>query len=108
LLEATRDDTREHCRARDLEWVEDASNADPRFARARVREEVLPALRGLNPAAERTIVETSRLLRDEAEVLEAAVDEVLGRLGEVAPELAELRSLPPGLARLVLRRLAEA
>jgi tRNA(Ile)-lysidine synthase len=108
LLEATREDTREHCRARGLEWVEDASNADPRFARARVREEVLPALRGLNPAAERTIVETSRLLRDEAEVLESAVDEVLGRLGEVAPELAELRALPPGLARLVLRRLAEA
>jgi tRNA(Ile)-lysidine synthase len=108
LLEATREDTREHCRARGLEWVEDASNADPRFARARVREEVLPALRSLNPAAERAIVETSRLLRDEAEVLESAVGEVLGRLGEVAPELAELRALPPGLARLVLRRLAEA
>src|SRR5437763_4517288 len=68
LLEATREDTRAHCTARGLAGVDDASNANPRFARARVRGEVLPALRELNPAAERTIVETSRLLRDEAEV----------------------------------------
>jgi tRNA(Ile)-lysidine synthase len=88
--------------------VEDLSNADPRFARARVREQVLPALRELNPAAERSIVETSLLLRDEAEVLEHAVDDVVARLGDTAPKIGELRALPLGLARLVLRRLAEA
>jgi tRNA(Ile)-lysidine synthase len=108
LLAATREDTRAHCVARRLEWVEDLSNADPRFARARVREEVLPALRELNPAAERTIVETSRLLRDESDVLDAAVDDALARLGRLAPATGELRALQPGLARLVLRRLAEA
>lgn len=108
LLEASRDHTRAHCRERGLGWVEDASNTDTRFARARVREEIMPALKELNPAAERSIVETSRLLRDEAEVLDAAVDDVLARLGDVAPALGELRSLPAGLARLVLRRLAEA
>jgi tRNA(Ile)-lysidine synthase len=107
LLEVTREDTREHCRSHGLEWVEDISNVDPRFARARVREEVVPALRELNPAAERTIVETSRLLRDEAEVIDAAVDEALARLGG-APQIEELRALPQGLARLTLRRLAEA
>ncbi len=107
LLDASREDTRDHCRARGLTWVEDVSNTDTRFARARVREEALPALKELNPAAERSIVETSRLLRDEAEVLDAAVDEVLARLGDVAPALGELRSMPAGLARLVLRRLAE-
>src|SRR3954465_13257518 len=80
---------------------------EPRFARARVRGEVIPVLRDLNPAAEHTIVETSRLLADESEVLERAVDEVLVRLGGQAQEIAELQALPRGLARLVLRRLAE-
>jgi tRNA(Ile)-lysidine synthase len=108
LLAATREDTRAHCVARGLEWVEDVSNADPRFARARVREDILPALRELNPAAERTIVETSRLLRDESDVLDSAVDDALARLGKLAPAIRELRALQPGLARLVLRRLAEA
>jgi tRNA(Ile)-lysidine synthase len=107
LLGVTRQDTRAYCRARGLDWVEDVSNTDPRFARARVREEVLPVLRDLNPAVEHTIVETSGLLRDEAEVLEAEVEAAMKRLGRHSPETAELRALPPGLARLVLRRMAE-
>src|SRR5207248_1328793 len=101
LLAATREDTRAHCEVRGLAWVEDLSNTDPRFARARVREEVLPALRELNPAAERAIVETSRLLRDESDVLDAAVDDALARLGKLAPAIGELRALQPGLARLL-------
>ena len=107
LLEVGREDTRAYCRERGLEWVEDSSNNDARFARARVRGEVLPVLRDLNPAAERTIVETSRLLADEAEVLQRAVDDAIAVLGGEAPTAAELRALPEGLARLVLRRLAE-
>lgn len=107
LLAVTRSETRAYCEARGLPWREDPSNADPRFARARVRHEVLPVLRALSPAAERTIAETGLLLRDEQEVLEAAVEDALARLGEQALPLAELRTLPAGLARLLLRRVAE-
>ena len=107
LLGVPRADTRAYCEARGLEWREDASNADPRFARARVRHEVLPALRSLSPAAERTIAETALLLREEQEVLDGAVEEALDRLGRAAVPLTGLRELPGGLARLVLRRLAE-
>jgi tRNA(Ile)-lysidine synthase len=108
LLRATRDETRAYCAERGLGWRVDASNVDPRFARSRIRHEVLPVLRDLNPAAERTIAETAALLRDEAEVLDRAVDEALATLGVAGIELAELRAQPPGLARLMLRRLAEA
>ena len=45
LLEVTRDEVRDYLRARGLEWREDPSNADRRFARARVRHDVLDALR---------------------------------------------------------------
>ena len=74
LLAVTREEVREYLRARGLEWREDPSNADRRFARARVRHDVIDALRELSPAAERTIAETARQLRDEAEVLDAVVD----------------------------------
>jgi tRNA(Ile)-lysidine synthase len=50
LLEATRDEVREYLRARGLAWREDPSNADRRFARARVRHDVMEALRELSPA----------------------------------------------------------
>jgi tRNA(Ile)-lysidine synthase len=105
LLEVTREETREWCRSRALEWREDPSNEDTYYARARVRHEVMPHLRELNPAAERNIAETARRLREEQTLIEAAVDEALERLGP-APELAALRGEPPGLARLVLTRLA--
>jgi tRNA(Ile)-lysidine synthase len=108
LLRATREDTRAYCEARGLEWREDPSNLDRRFARVRVRQELLPTLRSLNPAAERVIAETSLLLRDEAEVLDRATEEAVERLGPgAAVQLADLRAEPLALARLVLRRLAE-
>jgi tRNA(Ile)-lysidine synthase len=108
LLEATRGDTRAYCRARGLEWREDPLNADPRFARARVRHEVIEALRSLNPAAELNIARTAALLRDEAEVLERDVREALDALGGgAAVPLADLAGQPAALSRLLLRALAE-
>jgi tRNA(Ile)-lysidine synthase len=107
LLGATREEVRDYLRARGLRWREDPSNADRRFARARVRHDVLDALRELSPAAERTIAETARQLRDEAEVLEAAVDEAVKELGGgPAISLDALRENPPALQRLILRALA--
>jgi tRNA(Ile)-lysidine synthase len=106
LLEASRDETREYCRQRGLSWHDDPTNEDPRFARSRLRHEVLPVLRALSPAAERTIAETSFLLRDERLVIERAADAVIAQLGIPTP-LEALRLEPPGLARTVLVRLAE-
>src|SRR3954451_7592092 len=108
LLAVTREEAREHCGRRGLPWREDPSNADRRFARARVRHDVMEAMRTLSPAVERTIAESSLLLRDEAEVLDRDVAEALEALGGgPAISVSDLRSQPPALARLVLRELAE-
>jgi tRNA(Ile)-lysidine synthase len=108
LLAVTREELREYLRARGLDWREDPSNADRRFARARVRHDVIDALRELSPAAERTIAETARQLRDEAEVLGTVVDEALSELGGgPAISLPALLEHPPAVRRLVLRALAE-
>jgi tRNA(Ile)-lysidine synthase len=107
LLGATREEVRDYLRSRGLTWREDPSNADRRFARARVRHELLEALRSVGPAPERTIAETARQLREEAEVLDAAVSRALEELGGgPAISLAALREQPPAVRRLVLRRLA--
>jgi tRNA(Ile)-lysidine synthase len=106
LLEVPGSATRAWCRDRGLSWREDPLNADPRFARARVRAEVMPVLHDLSPAAERTIARTARLLREEAEVLEAAAVEALGGPGVAAVSAAELGAQPRALRRLALRRLA--
>jgi tRNA(Ile)-lysidine synthase len=108
LLGVTRAEVREYLGARELEWREDPSNADRRFARARVRHEVIEALRELSPAAERTIAETARQLREEAEVLEGVVTAAVKELGGgPAVSLASLLEHPIAVRRLVLRALAE-
>jgi tRNA(Ile)-lysidine synthase len=107
LLGVTRHEVREYLRRRGLEWREDPSNTDRRFARVRVREELLEALRAVGPAPERTIAETARQLREEAEVLDAAVSAAVEQLGGgPAVSLPALREHPPAVRRLVLRRLA--
>lgn len=108
LLAATGAETRAHCVAHGLDWREDPSNRDPRFARARVRHGLLAALREVAPSAEHTIAETAEQLREESEALDVAVAQALERLGGgPAVEAAAVVELGPALARLVLRRLAE-
>jgi len=105
LLSVTREQTAAYCRARGLQWREDASNDDARYARARVRNLLVPALRAVHPAAERSVLRTAQLLREEAELLDALVaDELAGRREIAVDRLAELH---PALARLVVVRLAE-
>jgi tRNA(Ile)-lysidine synthase len=107
FLGVTRDEVRDYLRARGLEWREDPSNSDRRFARARVRHDLLDALRSIGPAAERTLAETAHQLREEADVLDSVVDDALEELGGgPAVSLAALREQPPAVRRLVLRRLA--
>ncbi len=105
LLGVSREQTAAHCRARGLPWSEDPSNADARFARARVRGRLVPALRAVHPAAEANVVRTAELLRDEAAVLDDVVDTALAGCDTIA--VATLAALPRALARLVVRRLAE-
>jgi tRNA(Ile)-lysidine synthase len=105
LLGVSREQTAAYCEARGLSWRQDESNEDERFARARVRHELLPALRMIHPAAEANVLRTAELLREETELLEGLVSGELQGQGAIA--LARLREMPSALARLVVVRLAE-
>ena len=105
LLGVTREQTAAHCRSRGLPWREDESNGSDAYARVRVRQTLVPALRAIHPAAEANLLALAGTLRDEADVLDALVDEALDGRSEI--ELARLRALPPALSRLVLQRLAD-
>jgi len=111
LLQFTREDTGAYCRARGLSWREDESNASGAYARNRIRNQLLPALRAIHPAAEQNLLAVAEVLRDEARVLDALVDDVLAEDevpgGARSVPLARLRTLPEALARLVIQRLAD-
>jgi tRNA(Ile)-lysidine synthase len=56
LIHASRSRIESHARDRRITWADDPSNADPRFLRTRVRREVLPLLRTLDPRIDEHLV----------------------------------------------------
>jgi tRNA(Ile)-lysidine synthase len=110
LLGFTREQTTAYCERRGLAWRDDSSNAEPVYARNRVRHGLLPELAKIHPAAAANVLRTAALLRDEAEVLDALVDTEVDGSGDSARgtiSLARLEQLQPALRRLVVQRLAD-
>jgi tRNA(Ile)-lysidine synthase len=110
LLGTTRAEITAYCEARGLRWREDSSNAEPIYARNRIRSGLLPQLAKAHPAAAANVLRTAELLRDEAEVLDALVSAEVDGSGDSARgtiSLQRLRELHPALRRLVVQQLAD-
>jgi tRNA(Ile)-lysidine synthase len=110
LLRLDREQVRRLVSEVGLPFRDDPTNAEPLYARNRIRNEVLPVLREIGPGAEATIAETQAELAEEGEALERAADDVLAHSGaDAAGAIGRdaLASLHPAIRRLVLRRLAE-
>jgi tRNA(Ile)-lysidine synthase len=105
LLAFTREQTAAYCTERGLSWREDETNLSDAYARGRVRARLVPALEAIHPAAVENVLALAEILRDEAAVLDAVVEEVLQQRSEI--ELSRLRALEPALQRLVVQRLAD-
>jgi tRNA(Ile)-lysidine synthetase-like protein len=71
LLERRRDETEAYCRAVGLEFRTDSSNRDTK--RGLIREQILPLLRRLHPAAEENLLRLTREPSPLAELLTAPV-----------------------------------
>ena len=112
LLCSAPEDLRTLLRVCGLSWVDDPSNADPRYTRNRLRHGILPLLRAENPSLHRSIRTLWRLAREDAAHWEALLDNALTQTalqetpeGITAPR-ALLRALDgSGRLRLYLRIL---
>lgn len=109
LLELERAEVRSLARRAELPFRDDASNELPVYARNRIRNEVLPVLEQIGPAALRNIAETQAELREESEALERiaarAIEDAAGEGGAAVPVEA-LAGLHPAVRRIALRTLA--
>jgi len=109
LLEVTRAMVLAHLRAHGLPWVEDATNADPKFLRNRLRHDLLPLLASqYAPRIGEALVRVARGCREAAETLRVLVRRLLPDLVREEASgwlvLAEpLRRLPPGAQKACLR-----
>ncbi|MFN8061965.1 MAG: tRNA lysidine(34) synthetase TilS [Vicinamibacterales bacterium] len=110
LIDVEREDVERYRVAHALPMCQDESNADPRFARNRVRHDLLPFLRrAFTPAVVDVLAREADLLRDDAVWLEAISTERLhallsgGKDGVVGLSLDALAQEPRPIRRRLLR-----
>ncbi len=87
----------------------DATNDDTTYFRNRLRHEVIPLLRLVNPNLERSLGRTASALQGEYEILAEHRDRLwqtlaYGEAGRVRFDLTGIRGLPRGDQRALLRR----
>jgi tRNA(Ile)-lysidine synthase len=110
LLGLGRDQVRRLVSEAGLPFRDDPTNAEPAYARNRIRNEVLPVLGEIGLEAEATIAETQAELAEEGDALERVAADALAESGaDAAGAIGRdaLASLDPAIRRLALRRLAE-
>ena len=107
LLELTRIELREYLESIGESWREDATNQDRAIPRNRIRHDILPLLRELNPRADAALARTANILRSDAELFDALANDAGRRFvrtiddGRVAIDAEGLAGLPTALARRV-------
>lgn len=112
LLRVSRSATRKACAALGLQPWDDPHNADPAFARARVRHQALPALESaLGPGVTEALARTAHLLRADAEALDGWAEREAERLTRAAAggtglDVTGLAALPEAVRTRVLHRAA--
>jgi tRNA(Ile)-lysidine synthase len=114
LLEVTRSETAQFCQDAQMQIWEDSTNQEVRYARNRIRQELIPYLQThFNPRAEQALAQTAELLSAEIEYLEAETDQIWqaaialpvsipGKLNRIV-----LRSAPLALQRRIIRRFLQ-
>jgi tRNA(Ile)-lysidine synthase len=70
LLCITRDEVEEYCREHNLEFCTDATNLSADYTRNRVRRDVLPALRAINPRVVESIARAAEIISSDEEALD--------------------------------------
>jgi tRNA(Ile)-lysidine synthase len=113
LLTLTRADVLAHLAAINQPYREDASNADPRFTRNRIRHELLPLLRTFNPDVVSALGHLAEHANEAHVVLATAAAELLARAerpragGTIILDAATLLAVPRAVLRVALRLVWE-
>ena len=105
LIGRTRPEVVAYLSSLDQPYRTDPTNLYGKYARNRIRLEVLPVLEELHPGAAANLARAASLAREDLEALEGLADAALETRGaEVVFTRGALRALPPALRRHAVRR----
>jgi tRNA(Ile)-lysidine synthase len=104
LLKITREQTRAAVLEAGLDIWEDPHNDDQRFARVKVRKNLLPQLESdLGPGVTQALARSADLLRDDADALDDFANQYFQQADAKDLDVLELQRLPKAIRTRVLR-----
>jgi tRNA(Ile)-lysidine synthase len=107
LIDVDREEVERYLRGHGVGWRDDETNRDLKFARNRIRHELLPALaRDWNPELRATLAATAAIARDEEEYWRETIERQASGLVVEPPAALFRADWLSGLPRAVARRMA--
>ena len=96
----------EYCRRNNLSFVTDSTNANTDYTRNKIRNDVIPTLKQINPGAVKNAYRTSENLRADSIYLENITDEFIHNLGDNSSiDIKKLCEASPSISSRALIRL---
>lgn len=106
LLSCTRQEIEDYCAAQAIPFITDSSNTDTAFTRNRIRHELLPALRALNPSIDSALLRLrDSAVQDEAVWQQMAGEALTSKHADDSVDSAAFLRQPPSVRVRMWKRL---
>ncbi len=101
LIECTRSEVEDYCNANSLEYVTDSSNLTSDYTRNKLRHEVIPVFKGINPSFENAVLRMTNSLEQDSNYL----DEVAN--AQLSTQISKLAAMPTAIRHRCISKFLE-
>ena len=104
LIYCTRQEVEEYCAKNGIEFVNDSTNFTDQYTRNKIRHNVVPVLKGINPSFENSVMRMSSVLREDNDYLETVARKTYEEaLTQSGLDAKKIKALHPSVAKRVLK-----
>lgn len=103
IILCTRNDVEAYCKENSLDYVTDSTNLSDEYSRNKIRHNIIPVLKEINPAVESAAVRTALSVREDTAFLETKAREIMFSLCDDDRLLVGgFKDMPKALAKRVI------
>lgn len=108
LIYCTRADVEKYCSQNGIAYVTDSTNLTDDYTRNKIRHNVIPVLKGINPSAEQAVMRTALSLSEDADFLNGVARDALNDcVRDEKIDVKKLLSYHPAIAKRVVKSFYE-
>ena len=90
LLKFSRDEVLTFAKGNNINWREDKSNASTKYTRNKIRHQILPILKEINPSLLETFAKTTDHLKDSQQIIEDRIEKISSEIIEKEKDVIKI------------------